>query len=193
MSDKVIIEKVNVLSDEWSQLYQYVIKYRREDGRIETQFREIHDTGNAACILMYNPTNQCIILIKQFRLATLINGHKTGFIYEVPAGLIEDEDHSETIQREAIEETGYGVKNLKFLYNAYTTPGAKTELTAFYYGEYDTSTSVSSGGGLADEQEEIEVIEIPLAQAIEMVMTNEIVDLKTICLIQWAENNIRQH
>jgi nudix-type nucleoside diphosphatase (YffH/AdpP family) len=187
MKEKVKIIKEDILSNAWSLLTKYTLQYRRENGKIETQYREVHHTGNGTCVLLYNKENRKIILVRQFRIATLINGHKDGFIYEVPAGLVEESNPEKTIIKEILEETGIAVDDVSFLYAAYSTPGARTERVSFYKANYTDKMKVEKGGGLSSEQEEIEIIELDFDSAYGMISTGEIEDLKTISLLQYAK------
>ena len=189
MVEKVKILKEEILSKAWSTLTKYTLAYRRENGKIETQYREVHHTGNGTCVLLINKNTENIILVKQFRIATLVNGHKDGFIYEACAGLVEQKDPEGTIIKEIQEETGIRLDKVKHLYNAYSTPGAKTEKVSFYIAEYTDEMKNADGGGLEEEQEEIEIVEMSFVKAYEMIATGEIEDLKTISLLQYAKLN----
>ncbi len=174
------------LSHIWSEFAQYVISYTRSDGRTETQVREIHDTGNGAAILLYHLEKKEIVLIRQFRLAAMLNEGGDGLLYEVCAGLIEDGNAHTTIIKEVKEETGYSIENPEFLFSAYATPGAKTEKIHFFMAPYDKSSENTTKGGLAEEQEDIEVIHLPFEAAWEAVQEGTIKDLKTITLLLYA-------
>ena len=187
MKGKVISEKV--LSQKWGKYTEYKVAYTRLDGREEVHTREVQDTGNGATILLYNSTRHTVVLIKQFRLPTLLNGHETGVIIESIAGLVEPkEDTADTIKREVQEETGIVIEDIQYLFAAYATPGAKTEKIFFYTSTYDFIPETR--GGLIDEQEDIEVLELDFDEAYAMIESGDIEDAKTIILLQWARINI---
>ena len=183
----VRIQHIEVLSDNWYTLRKVVFDYQRKDGSWETQSREAYDRGNGATILLYNRETQTVILTRQFRMPTYVNGNATGMLIETCAGLL-DQDHPEDcIRRETEEETGYRVSAVQKVFELYMSPGSVTELVHFFVGAYDVDMKTHDGGGIADEQENIEVLELPFAQALEMVRTGEIRDGKTVILLQYAQ------
>ncbi|MBK7790032.1 MAG: NUDIX domain-containing protein [Saprospiraceae bacterium] len=184
MKAKILFKRK--LSHIWSEFAQYIVSYTRSDGRTETQVREIHDTGNGAAILLYNLEKKEVVLIRQFRLAAMLNEGGDGLLYEVCAGLIENGDAHATIIKEVKEETGYSIINPVFLFSAYATPGAKTEKIFFFTAPYDTNSENITKGGLAEEQEDIEVIHLPFEAAWAAVQDGTIKDLKTITLLLHA-------
>ncbi len=189
MKAKIISEVI--LSDKWGKYSEYTIEYTHTNGKTQIQKREIQNSGNGAAILLYNLPTKKIILIKQFRLATLINGHPSGVIIECVAGLVENgESPIDTIAREVTEETGLIAKNIKYHYSAYATPGAKTEKISFFTGEYNTQDNIDQFGGATNEQEDIEIIELDFFEAIKMIQTGKIEDAKTIILLQYAQMHI---
>jgi nudix-type nucleoside diphosphatase (YffH/AdpP family) len=184
---KYKIQKIELLSDNWYTLNKVTVDYQKKDDSWDTQEREVYDRGNGAAILMYNKNKGTVVLTRQFRLPTYLNGNKSGLMIEVCAGLL-DEDAPETcIIREAEEETGYRLHSVKKIFEAYMSPGALTEILHYFIAEYDSSMKVSAGGGLEHEHEEIEVIEIPFDQAYVMIEAGEIKDAKTIMLLQYAK------
>lgn len=185
---KAKILSKEILSNRWADYSEYQIEYERLDGNIEIQKREILYTGDGTAILLYNLEKRQIVLIKQFRLASMIQGNESGIIYEVPAGLVENNDHYSTIIKEVKEETGYVIEKAEFLFQGYATPGVKTEMIYFYASPYDDDTLQSEGGGLISEQEDIEVIHTSFDEALVMVFEGLIIDLKTIALLFYAKN-----
>jgi len=186
---KIKIQQTELLSDNWYLLNKVTFDFLRKDGVWITQKREVYDRGNGAGILLYNSTQKTIILTRQFRLPSYLNGNKTGMMVEVCAGLL-DQDHPEQcIIRETEEETGYRIKSVQKILETFMSPGAVTEILHLFVGEYDTSMKVHDGGGLEHEQEEIEVIEMPFDEAYAMIATGEIKDAKTIILLQYAKIN----
>jgi nudix-type nucleoside diphosphatase (YffH/AdpP family) len=190
MKDPIIkIQKTELLSDNWYLLNKVTYEYQKEDNTVETHIREVYDRGNGAAILLYNTIQKTVILTRQFRLPSYLNGNKTGMMIEVCAGLL-DKDHPEQcIIRETEEETGYCLSTVHKVMETYMSPGAVTEILYFFVGEYDASMKVHDGGGLDAEQENIEVLEYTFDEAFTMIQTGEIKDAKTIMLLQYAKIN----
>ena len=186
---KYKIQKTELLSDNWYILNRVTVDYQKKDGTWDTQKREVYDRGNGAAILLYNILKRTVVLTRQFRLPTYMNGNPTGMLTEVCAGLLDEDDPEACIIRETEEETGYRLSSVRKVFESYMSPGAVTEILYFFVGEYDVSMKVSSGGGLDQEHEEIDVIEIPFEQAYLMIETGEIKDAKTIMLLQYAKIN----
>lgn len=186
---QIKITSNELLSDNWYILRKVVYEYQKNDGSWETQSREIYDRGNGATILLYNKTNKTVILIRQFRMPTYMNGNKTGMIIESCAGLLEEENPEECIRRETEEETGYHIKDVRKIFEAYMSPGSVTEIIHFFVAEYSKDMKLGKGGGLDTEHENIDVLEIPFDQAMLMIETGEIKDAKTIMLLQYAKIN----
>ena len=184
---KYVIQKTELLSDNWYTLNKVTVDYQKKDGSWDTQQREVYDRGNGAAILLYNKTKETVVLTKQFRLPTYLNGNKSGMMTEVCAGLLDEDNPEACIMRETEEETGYRLHSVKKIFEAYMSPGALTEILHYFIGEYDSSMKVSAGGGLENEHEEIDVIEIPFSQAYVMIESGEIKDAKTIMLLQYAK------
>ncbi|MGL2987546.1 GDP-mannose pyrophosphatase NudK [Flavobacterium sp. RSSA_27] len=186
---KYKIKETELLSDNWYILNRVTVDYQKKDGTWDTQKREVYDRGNGAAILLYNVQKGTVVLTRQFRLPTYMNGNKTGLLIEVCAGLLDEEDPVACIIRETEEETGYRLSSVRKVFESYMSPGAVTEILHFFVGEYDASMRVSCGGGLDQEHEEIDVIEIPFEQAYLMIETGQIKDAKTIMLLQYAKIN----
>lgn len=183
------IQKTELLSDNWYVLNKLTYEYQKEDNTVETHIREVYDRGNGAAILLYNSTQKTVILTRQFRLPSYLNGNKTGMMIEVCAGLL-DKDHPEQcIIRETEEETGYRISTVHKVMETYMSPGAVTEILYLFVGKYDASMKVSEGGGVDSEQENIEVLEYTFDEAFAMIQTGEIKDAKTIMLLQYAKIN----
>jgi GDP-mannose pyrophosphatase NudK len=190
MNDPIIkIQKTELLSDNWYLLNKVTYEYQKEDNTIETHIREVYDRGNGAAILLYNSKQKTVILTRQFRLPSYLNGNKSGMMIEVCAGLL-DKDHPEQcIIRETEEETGYRLSTVHKVFETYMSPGAVTEILYLFVGEYDASMKVNEGGGLDAEQENIEVLEYTFDEAFAMIQTGEIKDAKTVMLLQYAKIN----
>ncbi|MAU16313.1 MAG: GDP-mannose pyrophosphatase NudK [Muricauda sp.] len=181
--------KKELLSDNWYTLNKITFEYQREDGEWETQIREAYDRGNGAAILLYNTKKGKVVLTKQFRMPTYLNGNKDGMMVEVCAGLLEKGNAEETIKMEVEEETGYKIDKVEKVFEAYMSPGSVTEILYFFIGEYDDTMKVSEGGGADDETENIEVLELDFTEALDMIKSGEIKDAKTIMLLQYAQIN----
>ncbi|NNJ88949.1 MAG: GDP-mannose pyrophosphatase NudK [Eudoraea sp.] len=175
-----------VLSDQWYTLNRYTYDYHKEDGSWETQQRESYDRGNGASILLYNTEKKTVILTRQFRMPTYVNQNTTGMMIEVCAGVLDDMDPVSCIQKEVEEETGFRVKEVQKIYEAYMSPGAVTEIMHFFIAAYDDSMKIGAGGGVEDETENIEVLEMPMTDALKMIQDGMIKDAKTIMLLQYA-------
>ena len=179
--------KKEVLSDQWYTLNKYTYDYQKEDGSWETQQREAYDRGNGAAILLYNPEKSTVILTRQFRMPTYVNRNTTGMMIEVCAGLLDDQDAVSCIKKEVEEETGFRVEQVEKVFESYMSPGSVTEILHLFIATYDASMKIGKGGGAEDETENIEVLEFPMAEAIQMIHQGKIKDAKTIMLLQYAQ------
>jgi ADP-ribose pyrophosphatase len=187
-NDRVKIVGEKTLSDGWTRLSEYELDYEDRKGATHRVKREIFQRTPAACILLHDPKRDVVVLVKQFRLPALLIGEQS-FMMEVPAGLLDGDHPEEAIRREAIEETGYRVDDVRFVFKAMMSPGSVTEIVHFFHASIDLSDRVNDGGGLAEEHEDIVVMETPLDDAIAMIDSGEIIDAKTIMLLQWAAIN----
>lgn len=181
--------KIDILSDNWYTLKKATFEYREKSGNWQVQQREAYDRGNGATILLYNRQNKTVVLTRQFRMPTYLNGNDTGMMIEACAGLLDEDSPEECIKREAEEETGYRVTDVRKIFETYMSPGSVTEIIHFFTGEYSKEMKVSEGGGLASEHEDIEVLEIPFEEATNMMADGRIKDAKTIMLLQYARIN----
>ena len=188
MNPKIEITKTELLSDNWYLLNKVTYNYTPENGEPEIQRREVYDRGNGAAILLYNKEKQTVILTRQFRLPTFLNGNESGMMIEVCAGLLDEKNPEDCIKRETEEETGYRIHEVKKVFEAYMSPGAVTEILYFFTAEYQPEMKVSDGGGVTTEHEYIEVIELPFDEAMTMAYNGEIKDAKTIMLLLHAKN-----
>ncbi|MEP7024954.1 MAG: NUDIX domain-containing protein [Actinomycetota bacterium] len=182
----VVIRDVELTSSGWHVLRRTTYDYRRRDGRWVTGQRETYDRGNGATILLYNPGRRTVLLTRQFRFPAYVNDHPDGMLIETAAGLLDDDDPETAIRREASEELGVTVGVLQHVFDTYMSPGSVTERLHFYAAPFQPADRTSDGGGLADDGEDIEVLEIPFATALEMIADGRIADGKTIMLLQWA-------
>jgi len=188
-NDRIKISKTEILSDNWYILNKVTYDYQKENGEWETHQREAYDRGNGATILLYNKAKGTVILTKQFRLPTYLNGNDDGMMIEACAGLLDQNNPEDCIRKETEEETGYKISKLKKVYEAFMSPGSVTEILYFFIAEYNDQMKVNDGGGLDEEQENIEVMEIQFVEAVEMMKTARIKDAKTIMLLQYAQIN----
>ena len=185
--ENIKIKSTDLLSDNWYILNRVTYDIKNSDGEWETQKREVYDRGNGATILLYNKSKRTVILTRQFRLPTYLNGNKTGLMIETCAGLLEKDNPEACIKRETEEETGYRISNVEKIFESYMSPGAVTEILYFFIAEYDDEMKVSEGGGLEEEQENIEVLELDFDMSYDMIKSGEIKDSKTIMLLQYAK------
>lgn len=182
---KIKIKNTEILSDNWYTLKKVTFSIEKKDGKEEVQSREAYDRGNGAVILLYNITHKTIILTKQFRLPTYINGNPDGMLIEACAGLLDNNQPEECIKRETEEETGYKISEVKKIFEAYMSPGSVTEILHFFIAEYSNEMKITDGGGLEEEGENIEVLELPFEEALNLIDKGDIKDAKTIMLIQY--------
>jgi nudix-type nucleoside diphosphatase (YffH/AdpP family) len=182
------IKNINstLLSDNYYILKKLNFDYLMKNGKWVNQMREVYDRGDGAGILLYNKEKKTVILTKQFRMPTYMNDNKEGFLVEVCAGMLDKDNPEACIIRETEEEVGYRIKEVKKIYEAYSSPGVMTEKMYFFIGEYTDDMKVSNGGGLDIEHEDIEVLELPFTQAIALLNNGEIHDTRTIVLLQYA-------
>jgi nudix-type nucleoside diphosphatase (YffH/AdpP family) len=185
-NNKIKILKTEILSDNWYTLNKVTFEYLKKNGTLETQSREAYDRGNGATILLYHKESKTVILTRQFRLPTYINGNEDGMMIEACAGLLDKDNPEDCIKRETEEELGYEISDIKKVFEVYMSPGSVTEILYFFIAEYSKSMKINDGGGLEEEQEEIDVLELDINKALEMIETGEIKDAKTIMLLQYV-------
>jgi len=171
------------LSQDWGKLTKYTFDFRRRDGEWQRQSREVYDRGNGATILLYNRSKRSVILTRQFRLPLFVNDH-AGFLLEAAAGLLDELDAETRIKQEAEEETGYRLDRVEKVFEAWMSPGSVSEKLHFFVAEYDASRRTGNGGGLIEEGEDIEVVEMTFTDALAAIRSGEIADGKTIMLLQ---------
>ncbi|HTH56999.1 MAG TPA: GDP-mannose pyrophosphatase NudK [Cyclobacteriaceae bacterium] len=188
MDQRAKISKTEILSNNWYTLKKVTFDYQKKNGEWITQHREAYDRGNGATILLYNQEKKTVILTRQFRLPTFINGNESGMLIETCAGLLDFDNPEDCIRRETEEETGYKVSSVKKIFEAYMSPGSVTEILYFFVAEYSKNMKVTEGGGV-DDHEEIDVLEYDFEKAYSMISTGEIKDGKTILLLQYARLN----
>lgn len=183
-TERVRLHAVQTLSDHWYTLRKVTFDLRRRDGQWQTLSREAYDRGNGAALLLFDPRRRTVVLTRQFRLPAFLNGSSDGMLVEACAGLLDGEDPETCIRREAEEETGYRVRQPRKVFEAYMSPGSVTEKLHFFVAEYEPSDRVLAGGGMQEEGEDIEVIEMPLDEALAGIASGRIQDGKTVMLLQ---------
>lgn len=185
MSLKIEVIKDKVLSENYFVLRNITYDLTRKDGEVVRHKREVYDRGNGATILLYSREKQSVVLIRQFRVATWVNGNESGLLIETCAGLLDDDEPEVCIRKEAIEETGYQVTDVRKVFELYMSPGGVTELVHFFIAEYQDDLRANAGGGVEDE--DIDVLEMPFLQALEKVKNGEIRDGKAVILLQYLQ------
>ena len=190
-NNNVKICTTEILSDNWYTLRKVTYEYLKKDGTWQTQSREAYDRGNGAAILLYNISLKTVILTRQFRMPTFINGNDDGMLIEACAGLLDKDNPEDCIRRETEEETGYKITEVKKIFEAYMSPGSVTELLHFFIAAYSHAMKVNDGGGIAHEQEEIDVLELRFDDALQIIGTGEIKDAKTIMLFYIVDRDIQ--
>lgn len=188
MNPTIEVLKTEVLSDNWYVLRKVTFRLQRSNGEWQTQSREAYDRGNGATILLYNLESRTVILTRQFRLPTYVNGNTSGMLIEACAGLLDADNPQDAITREVREETGFEILKARKVMEAYMSPGSVTEILYFFVAEYSNAQRANSGGGV--EEEDIEVMEISFDSALAKVASGEIRDGKTIMLLQYAAMHV---
>ncbi|HDU4041205.1 TPA: GDP-mannose pyrophosphatase NudK [Klebsiella aerogenes] len=187
MSLNIHVIKDKILSENYFLLRNMTYELTRRDGSVVRHRREVYDRGNGATVLLYNPNKQSVVLVRQFRVATWVNGNPDGMLIETCAGLLDNDAPEVCIRKEAIEETGYQVGEARKVFELYMSPGGVTELIHFFIAEYSEAQRANRGGGVDDE--DIEVLELPFVRALEMVASGEIQDGKAVILLQYLQNS----
>lgn len=186
-NDAIRVEDIECLSDNWYHLYRVTFDLRRQNGEWQRQQREAYDRGNGAGILLYNRADRTVILTRQFRLPTFVNGNENGMLIEVPAGLLDDRDPAAAVIVEVQEETGYKIGKPQKLFDLFMSPGSVTERLHLFMAEVTKEYQTGKGGGLHEEGEDIHVLETPFDEALAMVADGRIRDAKTVILLQHAQ------
>lgn len=189
IADRIKNLETEILSNNWYVLRKVKYDFLGNDGKWQKLTREAYDRGNGATILLYNKATQTVILTRQFRMPTYLNGNEEGYLIECCAGLLDKHNAVDCIRKETEEETGYQISHVQKVFEAYMSPGSVTEILYFFVAEYSKEMKISDGGGADDEHENIEVLELPFAKALELIKTGEIKDAKTIMLLQYAQIN----
>ncbi|MDP9767608.1 GDP-mannose pyrophosphatase NudK [Kosakonia cowanii] len=187
MSLKIAVIKDKILSENYFVLRNITYDLTRQNGEVIRHKREVYDRGNGATILLYNREKQSVVLIRQFRIASWVNGNESGMLIEACAGLLDDDEPEVCIRKESVEETGYQVGEVRKVFELYMSPGGVTEIVHFFVAEYSDAQRANDGGGVEDE--DIEVLELPFEQALAMVASGEIRDGKAVILLQYLQTS----
>ncbi len=182
----ITVTDVELIASAWHVLRRTTFEHRHADGRVTVEARETYDRGNGATILLYDTARHTVLLSRQFRFPAYVNGHPNGMLIETAAGLLDDDDAETAIRREASEELGVTVGELDHVFDVFMSPGSVTERIHFYAAPYTAASRTSAGGGLAEEGEEIEILELDVDDALAMIDDGRIADAKTIMLLQWS-------
>src|SRR3954470_11739455 len=189
ISDRIRVKDVRLLSDNHYTLKTTTFEWRRANGQWQTQHRESYDRGNGATLLPYNLAQRAVVLVRQFRYPAYVNGHDD-LLIEAAAGLLDNESPEVRIRAEAEEETGYRLGDIRKVFEAFMSPGSVTEKLHFFVAEYRPDMKVATGGGIASEGEDIEVLELSIDDALAMIGDGRIADAKTIMLLYYAALNV---
>lgn len=182
----VVVRDVELIAAAWHVLRRTTFDYRHADGRWTTEQRETYDRGDGATILLYDPVRRTVLLTRQFRFPVYVNGHPDGMLIETAAGLLDDDAPADAIRREATEELGVEVGELEHVFDVWMSPGSVTERLHFYAAPYTPASRTGAGGGVADEGEDIEAVELPFDEALAGTTDGRVADAKTVMLLQWA-------
>ncbi|SHG68037.1 NUDIX domain-containing protein [Geodermatophilus nigrescens] len=182
----VVVRDVELLAAAWHVLRRTTFDQRRRDGRWTTEQRETYDRGNGAALLPYDVARRTVLLTRQFRFPAYVNGSPDGMLVEAAAGLLDEQDAETAVRREAAEELGVVVGEVTRVFDVFTSPGSVTERVVCFAAPYTPADRVTAGGGVAEEGEDIEVLELDVDEALAMVDDGRIADAKTIMLLQWA-------
>ena len=182
----VVVKDVELLAAAWHVLRRTTIERRRSDGRCVTEQRETYDRGNGATLLPYDPERRTVLLTRQFRYPVYVNGHPDGMLLEAAAGLLDDDSPEDAVRREVQEELGITVGGVQHVFDVFMSPGSVTERLHFYAAPYSAADRTGAGGGLEEEGEDIEVVELRVDEALDMIDDGRIADAKTVMLLQWA-------
>jgi nudix-type nucleoside diphosphatase (YffH/AdpP family) len=186
LSERVRVHSVEVLSNDWYLLKKTTFDFQRSDGTWQRQSRETYDRGNGATILLYNRRKRTVILTRQFRYPAFVNGYRN-LLIETPAGLLDERSPEEAIRKETAEEIGYVIRDVHKVFEAFMSPGSVTEKLYFFVAQYDSAERHLDGGGVVEDGEDIETIELELEDALSRIASGEIRDGKTIMLLQYAK------
>ena len=191
MPENINIKSTKTLSDNFFPLKSYTFEMVKKDGTMDEIIREVYMSANGATVLLFNKNKGTVVLTQQFRLPTYLNNNSTGMMIETCAGIVEEgEEPDKGILREIKEEMGFVLTNALKVFELFSTPGSVSEKIHYYVAEYSKEDKEGEGGGLLEEHEEIDVIEMTFNDAYSKIASGEIKDAKTVLLLQYARINI---
>ena len=182
----VVVRDVELLASGWHVLRRTTVERRRPDGSWTTEQRETYDRGNGATLLLHDTARRTVLLSRQFRFPVYVNGHPDGMLLETAAGLLDDESPEKAVRREVEEELGVSVGEVEHVFDVWMSPGSVTERLHFFAAPYTAADRTGDRGGVAEEGEDIEIVELDFDEALDMIDDGRIADAKTIMLLQWA-------
>lgn len=182
---RISVNRIEQLSDNWNRLEKLTFDYLRNDGATQSLTREIYHVDDGATVLLYDTARRTIVLVRQFRLPAYLRGG-TGDLLETPAGFLDGAEPETRMREELEEETGYRIGTMTKVFDALMVPGCVTHAVHFFVAPYSPDLRVGHGGGVIAEGEDIEVVELTIETALNMVTRGEIADGKTIILLQYA-------
>ena len=182
----VVVRDVELLASGWHVLRRTTLERRLHDGSWTTEQRETYDRGNGATLLLHDTARRTVLLSRQFRFPVYVNGHPDGMLLETAAGLLDDESPEKAVRREVEEELGVSVGEVEHVFDVWMSPGSVTERLHFFAAPYTAADRTGDRGGVAEEGEDIEIVELDFDEALDMIDDGRIADAKTIMLLQWA-------
>jgi nudix-type nucleoside diphosphatase (YffH/AdpP family) len=182
----VVVKDVELLASAWHVLRRTTLERRRPDGSWTIEQRETYDRGNGATLLLYDVDRRTVLLSRQFRFPVYVNGHPDGMLLETAAGLLDDESPEDAVRREVEEELGVTVGEVEHVFDVFMSPGSVTEQLHFFAAPYSAADRTGNRGGLAEEGEDIEVVELDFDETLRMIDDGRIADAKTVMLLYWA-------
>lgn len=191
---KVIIKKVKRLFDGFFKIDEALLQFEKFDGTMSSELRRFNfNRGNSVGILVYNQNQNSIIFTKQFRYPVFTSDPQQAWILEIIAGMIDQEQQPDkNAIREIAEEIGYHVDHVTYISQFFVSPGGTSEKIYLFFACVRDIDAKFAGGGLEEEGEDIQVVQIPVRDAIKMLRSGQIVDAKTIIALQWLEKNYKK-
>jgi nudix-type nucleoside diphosphatase (YffH/AdpP family) len=186
ISGRVRLRELKILSDNHYTLRRASFDFQRNDGVWQHQARESYDIGHAAVVLPLDRVRDRVLLIRQFRWPVFEAGYRR-LLIEAIAGKLDGDTPETCIVREAMEEAGAAIVNARLVSHCFVSPGAVMERASCFLADYDSTAPRQEGGGHEHEGEDIEVLEMTLDEAMSLIANGDIVDMKTIMLLQAAK------
>ena len=170
----------------WSTLTRMTVEATDKSGKVHLLPREVSDHGHGASVLPIDPARGTVLLVKQWRAGAAFGGFDP-WVIEACAGLLDSDNPEACVRREAVEELGVRISNVHHIVDCFSSPGALSERISLFVAEYSEADRLNQGGGLDQEHEDIEVIEMPFKEALALMAKGGITDLKTIMLLQYLQ------